>query len=54
MKLRVLALFTALLAPFSAGDAGNDSLNYDIYVYDYKMGGLRMEVAPTENIFAAG
>ncbi len=53
MKLRVLALAAALLAPATAGSAENDSLTYTIYVYGFKLGVLRLELAQTDSRYAA-
>ena len=53
MKLRVLALAAALLAPVSAGAADNDSLTYEIFVYGFKLGVLRIEMAQTDSRYAA-
>ncbi len=53
MKLRVLAVAAALLAPVSGASAENESLTYAVYVYGFKLGVLRVELAQTDARYAA-
>ena len=53
MIFRVLALAAALLAPLPAVSAENDSLAYDIYLYGFKLGVLRLELVQSDTHYAA-
>lgn len=53
MKLRVLVFAAALFASVSAASSENDSLTYEIYVYGFKLGVLRVELAQTDTRYAA-
>lgn len=53
MKLRVLAFTAAIFASVSTAFAENDSLTYEIYVYGFKLGYLRLELVQTPSRYAA-
>ena len=53
MKSRVLAVTAAIFASVSTAFAENDSLTYAIYVYGFKLGYLRVELAQTPTRYAA-